>query len=145
MLFFDIHIVSIVSSVLAQKLKCPSSARLGLEPSQLGLARAGKFQLELISTNFVSLIWKLDYQYYHKVDQAWCGCKDVGIQNNPLTILHTYMQEPMKIFCLYLILVRTSKSRYILCIPSQNCIQMPLHTSGYTIVVFLFEILFFQK
>ena len=44
MLFFDIHIVSIVSSVSARKLKCPSS-----EPSQLGLARAGKFQLELIS------------------------------------------------------------------------------------------------
>ena len=48
--------------------------------------------------NFVSLPWKLDYPYCHKVDQAWCGCKDVGIQSNPLTILHTYMQEPMKIF-----------------------------------------------
>ena len=48
--FFDIHIVSIVSSVSARKLKCPSSARLGSEPSQLGLAWAGKFQLELISS-----------------------------------------------------------------------------------------------
>ena len=46
---FDIHIVGIVSSVSARKLKCPSSARLSSEPSQLGLARAGKFQLELIS------------------------------------------------------------------------------------------------
>ena len=50
--FFDIHIVKIVSSVSARKLKCPSSARLGSEPSQLGLARAGKFQLELITTIF---------------------------------------------------------------------------------------------
>jgi hypothetical protein len=39
-----------VSSVSAQKLKCPSSARLGSELSQLGLTRAGKFQLELISS-----------------------------------------------------------------------------------------------
>ena len=39
------HIVGIVSSVSARKLKC-----LGSEPSQLGLARAGKFQLELISS-----------------------------------------------------------------------------------------------
>ena len=36
MQFFDIHIVGIVSSVSAQKLKCPSSTQ------------AGKFQLELI-------------------------------------------------------------------------------------------------
>ena len=50
--FFDIHNVRIVSSVSAGKLKCPSSARLGLAPSQLGLARAGKFQLELISTRY---------------------------------------------------------------------------------------------
>ena len=47
--FVDIHIASIVSSVSARKLKCPSSARLDSETSQLGLARAGKFQLELIS------------------------------------------------------------------------------------------------
>ena len=52
--FFDIDILSIVSSVSAQKSKCPSSAQLGSEPSQLGLARAGKFQLEPISTNHVS-------------------------------------------------------------------------------------------
>ena len=38
------------SSVSAQKLKCPSSARIGSELSQLGLARAGKFQLEPITT-----------------------------------------------------------------------------------------------
>ena len=44
------HIVSIVSSVSARKLKYPSSAWLGSEASQHGLARAGKFQLELIST-----------------------------------------------------------------------------------------------
>ena len=43
MQFFDIHIVSIVSSISARKCKGPSSARLGA-------ARAGKFQLELIST-----------------------------------------------------------------------------------------------
>ena len=48
--FFDIHIVGIVSSVSARKSRCPSSARLGSETSQLGLARAGKFQLELISS-----------------------------------------------------------------------------------------------
>ena len=47
LLLIDIHKVS---SVSARKLKCPSSARLGSELSQLGLARAGKFQLELIST-----------------------------------------------------------------------------------------------
>ena len=44
------HFVSIVSSVWARKLKCPSSVWLGSEPSQLGLARVGKFQLEPIST-----------------------------------------------------------------------------------------------
>ena len=38
------------SSVSARKLKCPSSGSLELEPSQLGLARVEKFQLELIST-----------------------------------------------------------------------------------------------
>ena len=56
MLFFDIHIVSIFSSVSARKLKCPSSARLGSELSQLGLARVGKFQLKLISTILVTTI-----------------------------------------------------------------------------------------
>ena len=52
--FFDIHIVGIVSSVSAQKLKCPSSARLELE----------KFQLELITTVFtvvVYLVFSLDF------------------------------------------------------------------------------------
>ena len=53
--FFDIHIVSIVSSISARKSKCPSSARLGSETSQLGLARAGKFQLELISNILSSM------------------------------------------------------------------------------------------
>ena len=38
------------STVSARKLKCPSSAPLGLEPSQLGSAQAGKFQLGLITT-----------------------------------------------------------------------------------------------
>ena len=47
--FFDIHNVRIVSSVSARKLKCPSSARLSSKTSQLGLARAGKFQLEPIT------------------------------------------------------------------------------------------------
>ena len=47
------HIVSIVSSFSARKLKCPSSARLGSEPLQLGLARAGKFQLEPISNSCI--------------------------------------------------------------------------------------------
>ena len=51
MLFFDIHIVS---SVSAQKLKCP--ARLGLEPSQLGLTQAGKFQLEFISRIYINRV-----------------------------------------------------------------------------------------
>ena len=46
MLLIDIHIVS---SVSARKLKCPSSARLGSEPFQLGSAQLGKFQLELIT------------------------------------------------------------------------------------------------
>ena len=46
---FDTHIVGIVSSVSAQKLKCPSSARLGLETFQLGLAQLGKSRLELIT------------------------------------------------------------------------------------------------
>ena len=40
------------SSVSARKLKCSSSARLGSELSQLRLARAGKFQLKLISRRF---------------------------------------------------------------------------------------------
>ena len=44
------NIATFVSSVSAQKLKCPSSAWLGSETSQLGLAQAGKFQLELITT-----------------------------------------------------------------------------------------------
>ena len=48
LLLIDIHKVS---SVSARKLKCPSSARLGSELSQLRLARAGKFQLELIFSN----------------------------------------------------------------------------------------------
>ena len=51
--FFDIHILCIVSSVSARKLKCPSSAPLGSEPSQPGLARARKFQLEPISTTYL--------------------------------------------------------------------------------------------
>ena len=46
---FLTYILSEVSSVSARKLKCPSSARLGSEPSQLGSARAGKFQLGLIT------------------------------------------------------------------------------------------------
>ena len=62
--FFDIHIVGIVSSVSARKLKYPSSARLGSEPSQLGLARAGKFQLKLISTtqgwDLASFYWRFE-------------------------------------------------------------------------------------
>ena len=37
------------SSVSAPKLKCPSSAWLGSEPSQLGSARAGNFRLGLIT------------------------------------------------------------------------------------------------
>ena len=47
------------SSVSARKLKCSSSARLGSEPWQLGLARAGKFQLEPISNNYIisSKVW----------------------------------------------------------------------------------------
>ena len=39
----------IVSSFSARKLKCPSSAWLGLDTSQLGSARAAKFQLGLIT------------------------------------------------------------------------------------------------
>ena len=58
MQFFNIHIVKIVSSISARKLMCPSSARLGLEPSQLGLARARKFQLELISSR------NLDFDHF---------------------------------------------------------------------------------
>jgi len=41
--------VHIVKSVSTRKLKCPSSARLGLEPFQLGLAQLGKFQIKLIT------------------------------------------------------------------------------------------------
>ena len=48
-----------VSSVLARKLKCPSSARLGSETSQLGLAQAGKFQLEPISNKWVKVMGQL--------------------------------------------------------------------------------------
>ena len=48
MQFFDIHIVSIVSSVSARKLKCPSLAR-NLHSS----ARAGKIRLGLITTLWV--------------------------------------------------------------------------------------------
>ena len=40
-------------NVSARQLKCPSSARLGSEPSQLGSARAGKFQLGLITTKYI--------------------------------------------------------------------------------------------
>ena len=47
LLLIDIHKVS---SVSARKLKCPSSVRLGSKLSQLGLARAGKFQLEPITS-----------------------------------------------------------------------------------------------
>ena len=43
-----IHIVRIVSSVSARELKCPSSAWLEIFIARL--ARAGKLQLELIST-----------------------------------------------------------------------------------------------
>ena len=49
------------SSVSARKLKCPSLAWLVLESSQLGLARAGKFQLELISSN----------HFWYKTDSIW--------------------------------------------------------------------------
>ena len=48
---FNIHNVSFVSSVSARKLKCPSS-------DWIGSARAGKFQLELITTKYV-LVAKL--------------------------------------------------------------------------------------
>ena len=47
MLLIDVHKVSLVS---ARKLRCPSSAQLGSQPSQTGLAQLGKFQLELITT-----------------------------------------------------------------------------------------------
>jgi hypothetical protein len=46
LLLFDINIVS---SVSAQKLKCPSSSRFVPEPFQLGSAQLGKFQLKLIT------------------------------------------------------------------------------------------------
>ena len=53
------HIVSIVSSVSARKLKCPSSAR-NLHTS----ARAEKFQLELITKdNLFSLFQELDKEF----------------------------------------------------------------------------------
>ena len=41
-----------VSSDSARKLKCLSSARLGSEPSQLGSAKAGKFQFGLITKKY---------------------------------------------------------------------------------------------
>ena len=47
LLLIDVHKVSLVS---ARKLRCPSSAQLGSQPSQTGLAQLGKFQLELITT-----------------------------------------------------------------------------------------------
>ena len=40
----------------SSKLKCPSSARLGSENFQLGLARAGKFQLEPITNRCIQKI-----------------------------------------------------------------------------------------
>ena len=40
----------------SSKLKCPSSARLGSENFQLGLARAGKFQLEPITTSHGAML-----------------------------------------------------------------------------------------
>ena len=49
------------SSVSARKLNCPSLTWLVLEPSQLGLTRAGKFQLELISSN----------HFWYKTDSIW--------------------------------------------------------------------------
>ena len=50
------------SSVSARKLKCLSSARLGSESSQLGLARARKFQLEPISKSYIAQIYYYDLQ-----------------------------------------------------------------------------------
>ena len=55
MLFFDIHIVSIVSSVSARKLKCPSSARLD---SARNLYSSSLLESENISSN-PSLVNKL--------------------------------------------------------------------------------------
>ena len=62
-----IHI-NIVSMVSAQKLKCPSLARLSWEPFQLGSAQLGKFQLELIRyhvTMHGELFSKLKIQFSH--------------------------------------------------------------------------------
>ena len=62
---------NIISSVSARKLKCSSSAWLGLEPSQLGLTRAGKFQLELISTIYLSVFWFSAYQISGFLEKSW--------------------------------------------------------------------------
>ena len=73
LLFFDIHIVSIVSSVSARKLKFPSLAWLGTESSLLGVARAGKFRLELILTAYPLKFFEFsasllnDHNGYHRM------------------------------------------------------------------------------
>ena len=60
--------------ISARKLKFPSSARLSSESSQLGLAQAGKFQLELISSvevsqNFRTKGWNQNFRF----NVGWVG------------------------------------------------------------------------
>ena len=60
----------------SSKLKCPSSARLGSETFQLGLARAGKFQLEPITnSSLVTKFFTVSFEqkiYARDVRQAQC-------------------------------------------------------------------------
>ena len=55
----------------SSKLKYPSSARLGSENFQLGLARAGKFQLEPITTknNFLGKMFSTNIIFFYSYRQ----------------------------------------------------------------------------
>ena len=61
----------------SSKLKCPSSARLGSENFQLGLARAGKFQLEPITTGQV---WSMTFALLALVFLTCCHVFCVALQ-----------------------------------------------------------------
>ena len=102
MQFFDIHIVGIVSSVSARKLMCPSSARLG---TFLARARAGKFQLELISiinTHFEEISIHILRGLYSKIVQ--CAVGTFGHPLPPLGLKNLYKPLYNGVITSYLIL-----------------------------------------
>ena len=78
----------------SSKLKCPSSARLGSENFQLGLARAGKFQLEPITTknNFLGKMFSTNMIFFYSYRQKnKSQCR--SMQTIQWPVCHTVFQR----------------------------------------------------